>query len=490
MKNLMLAAGLMLSLAHSAFAWDQKDNHYKLRLDADMKRAHVQADVWIEGKELAMFNVSTLPGLKNGQAEFIEKLEVRDASGKLVEWVDKGEGDYELKGDRRLKLQYDVRLDHDKYNWPGGLEEVAYRTDEGLMAVAYYLFLVPGEKMLGQTRIEFDLPAGWQARTPWRGTDQPNVFLAASRREMVNNAIFLGTAQAERFTAGGIELQMVLGKRYWPQRQMMKSLIESQMQAYLAMFGKPPLAERYLIIANQGDSGDGGAFSGSFSQFLRSDINTHTRPFWGRVMAHELLHFWNGISLVPRERSEEWFKEGVTDYLTIASMAKNGLYDRTYLLHFLENLGRGQTVARQAQGLKSTVQQAVDDKHNSWLLVYGGGSIAALAMDVELRQASGDKFGLPDLMRAMYAEFGQSGKTWVFADLVRVAKENTGVDLAPMLKRIVATTQPTDLAPIFARIGLTYEHHLQMLDHYLLPDANATPAAKQRFQAMFGMPLP
>lgn len=490
MKPFIVAASLLLSIMHNALAWDGQDNHYQLRLDADLKRAHVDANVWIDGKELSMFNVSALPGLKNGQATFIDKLEVRDSDGKLVPWTDKGEGDFELKGDRRLHLQYDIRLEHEQYNWPGGLEEVAYRTDEGLMAVAYYLFLVPGEKMQGKTRVEFDLPSGWQARTPWRATDKPNVFVADTRRDLVNNAIFLGTAQAERFTAGGIELQMVLGKRYWPQRAMMKSLIESQMQSYLAMFGKPPLAERYLIIANQGDTGDGGAFAGSFSQYLRADISAQTRPFWGRVMAHELLHFWNGHSLVPRERSEEWFKEGVTDYLTVTTMAKNGLFDRTYLLHFLENLGRGQTVARQAQGLKTTVEQAVDDKHNSWLLVYGGGSIAALAMDVELRHATQDKFGLPDLMRAMYAEFGQPGKTWTFDDLVRVAKQSSGQDLKPMLKRLVASTEPADLAPIFARIGLNYEHHLQMLDHYLLPDANATPVAKQRFQAMFGMALP
>jgi aminopeptidase N len=30
---------------------------------------------------------------------------------------------------------------------------------------------------------------------------------------------------------------------------------------------------------------------------------------WGYVMAHELLHFWNGLTIVPTDWHEEWFKE-------------------------------------------------------------------------------------------------------------------------------------------------------------------------------------
>ena len=115
-----------------------------------------------------------------------------------------------------------------------------------------------------------------------------------------------------------------MGKRYWPQRAVFKELIERQLASYQALFGKPPLAERYLIVINQDDSGDGGAFAGSFSQFLRGRGERATRPIWGRVVAHELLHFWNGVSMQPTDDRQEWFKEGVTDYLTVMTMARNG----------------------------------------------------------------------------------------------------------------------------------------------------------------------
>ena len=49
-------------------------------------------------------------------------------------------------------------------------------------------------------------------------------------------------------------------------------------------------------------------------------------------MSHELLHFWNGLTIVPTDWHEEWFKEGVTDYLTIVTLARNGLIDETLVV--------------------------------------------------------------------------------------------------------------------------------------------------------------
>ncbi len=369
MKKLTFAVALLLhALIAAAAPYDGAPNRYKVVFNADASRAHVEADVWVEGNELALFGVSPTEQFKNGQADFLANIAVRDATGKPLALTDKGEGEYIIDGERRIALSYDVRLDHGNYKWPAGAEEITYRTSEGVMATGNALFLVPGVKMNGPTEVTFELPAGWQAHTPWRAASATHAFTVQTRRELVNNALFFGTARAERFKAGGIELSLVMGKRYWPQRAVFMELIERQLTSYQALFGKPPLAERYLIVINQDNSGDGGAFAGSFSQFLRGSGDRAT----------------NGVSMSPADDRQEWFKEGVTDYLTVMSMARNGLVDRQYLMQWLENLARGQMVARMGLGLKGTVQAAAKDKHKNWLLVYGGGSVAALAMDVEL----------------------------------------------------------------------------------------------------------
>ncbi|XLZ70359.1 hypothetical protein ABT364_28115 [Massilia sp. SR12] len=484
-KPLCIAAAILA--AHSALAYDQQANHYRLSIDKDAKRAHVEADVWVEGRELVLFNVMPIPQLKNGQADLIDKLAVRDMAGNAVQLHDKGEGEYEVDGDRRLRLSYDIRLEHDKYQWPGGNEEVSYHTDEGLMAVGYPLFIVPGVKMHGQTEVSFDLPVGWKANTPWRGSGKPGVFITESRRELVNNALFFGTARAETFKTGGVEMTLVMGKQYWKRRDAFVSMIDQQMNSYQKLYGRGPVAERFLVVINQGDSGDGGAFSGSFSQYLKDDGSEVARPVWGKVMAHELAHFWNGHSLVPKHESEEWFKEGVNDYVTVITMARNKLMGRAMLVQQLENLARGQNVARNVLGLTMSVREAVKDKHRNWLLVYGGGTIAGLAMDVELRKASKGKASLDTLLKEMYKEFGHKGKTYDQADLVRIGKAISGVDLDPLLNNIVATSQAPDLAPLFRDIGLRLEQ-FGMLETYLLRDPAATMEQKARFSAIFGVP--
>ena len=484
-KPLCIAAAMLA--AQSAFAFDQQTNHYRLSIDKDARRAHVEADVWVEGRELALFNCMPIQQLKNGQADLIEKLAVRDMAGNAVALKDKGEGEYEVDGDRRLRLSYDIRLEHDKYQWPGGNEEVSYHTDEGLMSVGYPLFIVPGVKMLGRTEVTFDLPAGWKANTPLRSAGKPDVFLAETRRELVNNAYFFGTARAETFKAGGVDMTLVMGKQYWKRRDAFVSMIDQQMNSYQKLYGRGPVAQRFLIVVNQGDSGDGGAFSGSFSQYLKDDGSEVARPIWGKVMAHELAHFWDGHSLVPRHESEEWFKEGVNDYVTVITMARNKLMDRTMLIQQLENLARGQNVARNVQGLTVTVRQAVKDKHRNWLLVYGGGTIAGLAMDIELRKASKGRVSLDTLLNAMYEEFGHPGKSYEQADIVRIGKAISGVDLEPLLNDIVATSKAPDLAPLFRDIGLRLEQ-FGMLETYLLRDPAAGKEQKARFTAIFGMP--
>jgi len=485
MQRYILAGLLALSISDYSFAQQDIQHVYQVKIDQSGKKAHVQAELQLEGNVLTLFNVNPMPGYPNGQADFIDNLQAKDKSGNVIAITNKGEGEYELKGNQVVRISYDLRLEHDQLVWPAGNEEVLYHTDEGVMMTGYTLFLVPGEKMRGETKVEFILPQGWRANTALQATNADNVFIAKTRRQLANNALFFGTAKSENFEAGGLQLSLVLGKRYWPQRQMFKELLSKQSQTYLQLFGKKPLAERYLIVINQGDSGDGGAFSGSFSQFLRGDAEMTTRAIWGRVLAHEMLHFWNGLSLVPQDDREEWFKEGVTDYLTIATMSRNKLVDRAYVQQWLENLSRGQTVARRAQGIQGSVRDAAKNKHQNWLLVYGGGSIAGLAIDIELRRASDDKIGIAELMQALYAEFAILGKTYQLSDIQSLASKLVGKDMTPVFTQLVQNKEMNDLRPMFAGLGLQLEQYL-MLEHMLLKDPKASANDKKRFKAIFG----
>lgn len=485
MRRLLPLLLLFAPFATLAADWDGQPNRYRVHVDANAQRAVVEADLWQQSELLSMYNVMEVPGLPNGQASLVEGLRATNVAGKPVALEDKGGGDFAIDGGQRIRLRYAVKLEHDRYPWPAGMEEVSYRTEEGVMATGYALFFADGDAPVqAPIEVEFDLPEGWRARTPWAAMGGGERFGVASRRELLANAIFLGTAHAETFEAGGVQLDLVLGKRYRESAPLFVDLLRTQLASYAGIFGGPPLSKRYLIVINEHESGDGGAFASSFSQFIQGDADQRNRVIWGYVMAHELLHFWNGLSIVPADEREEWFKEGATDYLTIVTLARNGWLEGGLLSKRLENVPRRYLIARLAQGLRMSVRDAGKDKQPNRQLVYGGGSLAALALDVALRERSGDKVGLPDFLRALHVEFAKPGKTYALADLERIARDLTGSDFSAFFAEAVGSGSYFDIRPSYAAIGLRMDSFVEEM--FISEEPQATPAQRQRFRAIFG----
>jgi predicted metalloprotease with PDZ domain len=363
------------------------------------------------------------------------------------------------------------------------VEEVSYWTTEGLMITGSALFLAPGDASPDTFEVTFRLPSTWQAVTPWpRKNGQ--TFQPASRRDLVSNAIFLGTATPTTLRRGGMELTLLLGECCRNQRELFVDLLGKQLDSYLELFGAPPRSHRYLIIVNAGTSGDGGAFASSFSQFVRGTADRQNRVIWGHVMAHELLHFWNGLSLVPVDSREEWFKEGVTDYLTLVTMSRNGLVDNAVVRNRLETYSRRMVMARLLQNLQMSPRAAGAKKQENRLLVYAGGSLAALAIDVELRKRTDDAKGLDDFMRALYGRSAKDGRPYGFDDLVALSNEISGTDMRAFLQALVDGEADFDIDPYLREIALRRDSFYE--EQFITADRKAEAAARKRYRSIFG----
>ena len=258
-----------MALGGGSWAAAEAPNRYVVTVPEGAAVARVEADLWLPTPMISLWNVMVVPGLPGGQVDLLADLVVTDAAGKALALKVLPDGDWELPASAapgRVHLSYAVRLEHDKYAWPPGSEEVSYRTNEGVIATGFTLFIAPTERTETPIEVTFGLPAGWAVRTPWVGGEVGGkvVFRPRSRRELLSNALFLGTAHTETVTLGGVELTLVLGRRYVATKGLFLELLARQLESYRAMFGGPPLAPRYLIIVNQGATGDGGAWEGSF----------------------------------------------------------------------------------------------------------------------------------------------------------------------------------------------------------------------------------
>lgn len=491
-----LLTGLsLLFISHAVAATPPQ---IKVKVTPDV--LEVDARYQLHGKTLALFNVMGAVDLPAGQTAFIKDLTVEDQHGKALAVTTTADGDWILQqgGDQPVRVRYKVQTGHGAYQWPAGVEEIAYKTTEGLFFTGYALFVVPADKMDTNIQVELDLPKGWLAHTPWLKTAD-NKFSAATRRELLANAMFFGTARHEQIRHeqirhGDYTLDLVLGAPYAKDSAQFTTLLQGMLQQASSMFDSTPDRKQYLIIVNEGFA-DGGAFEGSFSQLIKGPATDANRVVWGNVMAHELLHFWNGLSMVPASNDEEWFKEGFTDYLTAVLLHRAGAFDEVWLLKRFETMYSRHAIGRYYQRSQASFQQAGHDKQPLRTLVYGGGALVAMAIEAEMRDATQGKKGVPDLMRSLYSEFGrrapgQAAKGYSSADILRHVKQQSGVDMTAFFQRYVSGSEYLDITPYLARLGLTLSHFIEEADIRRSTDlsTNADATASRNFRQAYGRP--
>ena len=106
---------------------------------------HVVGAFALESNTLGMY-VTRSPQLEDGQAAFIRGLAVRDENGEALAYEYEGQGDWKLPQaapGQKVEIEYDVALEHGKYSWAPGIDEVAYRQDDGLFFTGFSLFILP-----------------------------------------------------------------------------------------------------------------------------------------------------------------------------------------------------------------------------------------------------------------------------------------------------------------------------------------------------------
>ncbi len=444
---------MLMLTATTAFA----NTSYTVRVPEEPKSIHVSGSFEVSSNTIGMY-ITRSPQLAGGQADLVRDLVVT-SGGKRVncEYVDTG--DWRLDGvteGQRIEIEYDILTEHDKYSWGPGIDEVAYRQDDGLFSTGFSLFIVGGLDSDGPIDVRFELPPGWRASTPWAvDASNNNLYHPGDMMALLRNCLFMGTHMEESIEIGDFTLVLAIGGELKAHKQMFVDSMAPLLPAYVRTFGGMPSASRYLAVINAGARSDGGAFPGSYSMLISGEVNETSSAVWGHGIAHELMHFWNGHTLIPANISdEEWFKEGFTDYLTLIHLSRSGLDRREITYRKLENLARRYLIARRLMGSTDSMRAAGAHKHQNRFLVYGGGALVAFALDVRIREASGNEAGLDDMMSAMYKEFGSPGERYTFEDIVRIAGEVSGEDQSDFFARFVDGTEFLDAGPYFDTIGM------------------------------------
>lgn len=443
-------------------------NLYTLTLHSDnLRTVHIEADL-DAGQGCLRMDWEAAGFLEHGWATFVRNLRVEDQSGNAIPISTETPGCWTFASppSRRVKISYDVLLNHDRINWEeGGHDESAYVLEDLAFFVGRAVFISPSldQESAGTTlfKVRFEIPANYSVTASWQGGLEKNLFLVTGIRNLTELGLLVGIQESLTLSKGGIEIKIASGKDFKDVLPILGQSFEMLLPKSVELLGEVPAA-RFIVIANRAPITtefepyfSGGVINNTISIIAPAIPDEEMMPLITYINTHEFLHLWSTHAYpVAEEKKEYWFIEGFTDYLAVRLLHQIGAISEETLLNspfgFVGNYQKYLAVA----GEKSP-REAGFDKFGNYDLIYSGGFTMALALDANLRAMSAGARGVVDYMRALSGKYQRTqGKALTYQDLKDVASAIAGTDLNDFFDEYIEGTSVLPLPTILARVGL------------------------------------
>ena len=364
----------------------------------------------------------------------------------------------------------------------------AYLTAErGFFDGACLLFAIEGRLNETQTLVLEHLPEGWQTATTLPAIGA-NVFQTASYGELIDHPVELGRIETLAFEAHGIPHRIALSGHYPDfDRDRLRRDVQRICETQLAMFPDPAPFAEYLFLLHLGDNIYGGLEHRSSTALHADRRSLPPRGMGGAneactellgLFSHEYFHAWNVKSVKPaafapydldRENHTEqlWAFEGITAYYDDLLLARSRVISpEDYLALLAKNITR----VRQNKGrLKQTLAQssytawhkyykADENAPNALVSYYQQGSLAALCLDLAIREQSAGAHSLDTVMQQLYRDWLHTRRGIAEGQWQTRCQEITGLDLADFFQTALHTTAPLPLAESLRTAGIRLQY--------------------------------
>lgn len=441
-----------------------------------------------------------LPGQWAGRSDYAGDISIKGAhgpDGPLAFTISRSEGriDVDSDGEHWVQLDYAVGLRRKAAK----LERFHPRFfDDVLFAYGPAFLVLPSEQISSQVRdipIEVRAPASWHMLATWKPVQTKasravpgttvHGFLAATPGALRDAFVAAGPgvdiehpATAEHTSSLTVGFDPAVSV----DRAQFSARIAQLLAAYRERFGDVgPVSAYVRAIAGGSEERRGVGRRGGFVVEIPADQPLDAQALL--LLAHEAFHLWNGHYLTPKpsaERRTRWFKEGVTHYVAIKTLASLGLFSRADVLR---ELSRSASYYERNPAARAKPSSQTDRAR----LPYDRGVLLGVALDAMLLRDSGGRVGLEDWIARLLAERTRRGDFYDAAEL-RAALVGVSGSAKSAAVRMwdthVAGAQPLDPAKIFNLAGLHWLDDGQQDNARLLP----VKRANSPFPKMFPRP--
>ncbi len=341
-------------------------------------------------------------------------------------------------------------------------------------------------RVLGQEeathQMEIQGPGSWQVATGMaRIAGEPRswgTFTACGYQAFCDYPVLMGFLAQADFDTGELPHHLVLAGHPGANLQRLGHDLTTLCRWHQEFWGESPFGEYHFLCMGR-QTGYGGLEHRSSSALLcsREDL-IPTRPeryaqFLG-LASHEYFHSWLVQAIRPAamasicwEREvltrDLWIFEGITSYYDTLALCRSGLVSES---DYLRELGQEMTRLSRSNG--EAWQSLAESSEDAWIKFYhpqpsspnfeisyyGKGALAALCLDLRLRESSRNSLNLDLVMVRLWQDYGAVNRPLPEGEFPNLMARLAGNEVAGELEEWITSRSALPLETLLETVGI------------------------------------
>ncbi|MDA0681551.1 MAG: hypothetical protein O2880_14595 [Proteobacteria bacterium] len=410
-------------------------------------------------------------------ARYVKGFEARDSDGNLfaTRKVDLHTWQVDTMNSDHVSIHYRVFAESPSRIYASDISEDGAFLDPG--ASLMYVQSMKGRPTSHAIAIQLtNVPSGWTAATGLTAGPRPFSYTTSNYDRLIESPVLVGTLLTDNFQEGSARITVAIAPAE-PDLEV-DALIENVrkiVRSFSDMFGGLPFSNYTFLyrLPNRPGSSAMERWNSTTIQLPYSRV-MRSREDFNDLTSHQFFHAWNTMRIRQAIRFEPnyseavltkslWFSEGTTRYYAKLGRMRAGLLSENDFLaaQASEILLHQSRPARLTQSLEDaswnapfTVDLWYRSRSNS--IEYGNkGALVSFLLDLAIRDATGGRRSLDDVMRLMNERFGETGIGYEETDDILAAVNSvSGQDMTWFFDDYIRGTTEIDYERLVEPAGL------------------------------------
>lgn len=214
------------------------------------------------------------------------------------------------------------------------------------------------------------------------------------------------------------------------------------------------------------------------------------------IVSHEFFHIITPLGIHskevhyfdyndPKMSRHLWMYEGVTEYFANLFQVNQGLIsNQEFYDRMVDKINVSKRFDDTVPFTLMSKNILTDEYKDSYYNVYQKGALIGMALDIRLRELSGGKMGILDLMKKLNAKYGKD-KPFDDDQLISDIVELTYPEIQDFFDTYITGTTPIPYNEFFAKAGLEEKEVMSEVGYFLKGQNPYITANQETMQIMF-----